>query len=57
MPRFCSAAISTTIVSPPRLRHELVLGQLGEDPLRGRLLLVDLVDGHDDRHLGGACVV
>ena len=44
-------------VAAPRLGHELVLGELAEHPLRIGVVLVDLVDGHDDRHLGGLGVV
>ena len=44
-------------VAAPRLGHELVLGELGEHALRIGVVLVDLVDGDDDRHLGGAGVV
>ena len=44
-------------VAAPRLGHEFVLGELREHPLRIGVVLVDLVDRHDDRHLGGAGVV
>ncbi len=36
---------------------QAVLGHLGAHALGLRALLVDLVDGNDDRHLGGARVV
>ena len=58
MPRFCSADISTTIVSPPHAS--------GTSPCSDELLhhtvgvgvvAVDLVDRHDDRHVGGLGVV
>ena len=58
MPSSWVADISTTIVSPPHdSGTRLVLGELGEDPLRVGVVLVDLVDGHDDRHLGRLGVV
>jgi hypothetical protein len=44
-------------VAAPRLGNEFVLGELGEHPLRIGVVLVDLVDRHHDRHLGGAGVV
>ena len=34
------------------LDHDVRLGQLGLDPIRVRVRLVDLVEGDDDRHLG-----
>src|SRR5680860_221155 len=39
------------------LGDEVVLRELGADPDRVSALLVDLVDRHDDRHLGGLDVV
>ena len=39
------------------LGHQPVLGQLAPDPLRVGALLVDLVDGYDDRHAGCLGVV
>src|ERR1039457_1712438 len=39
------------------LDEDSLLGELLLDALRVRLWLVDLVDGHDDRYLGGARVV
>ncbi len=39
------------------LGHQAVLGQLRTDLLRIRTLLVDLVDRHDDRHVGCLRVV
>ena len=44
-------------VAAPRLGHELVLGELAEHALRIGVVLVDLVDRHDDRHLGRLGVV
>ena len=44
-------------VAAPRLGDEAPLGQLGHDPLRVGVLAVDLVDGHDDRHVGRLGVV
>ena len=44
-------------VAAPRLGNQLVLGQLAEDALRVGVVLVDLVHGHDDRHLGRLGVV
>ena len=44
-------------VAAPRLGHELVLGELREHALRVGVVLVDLVDRHDDRHLGRLGVV
>ena len=44
-------------VAAPRLGHEALLGELGQHPLRVGVVLVDLVDGHDDRHLGRLGVV
>ena len=44
-------------VAAPRLGDELVLGELREHALRIGVGLVDLVDRHDDRHVGGAGVV
>ena len=40
-------------VATPVIRHEVVAGQFLLDPIGGGALLVDLVDGHHDRHLGG----
>ena len=39
-------------VAAPRLRYELVLGELAEHALWVGVVLVDLVDSNDDRHLG-----
>ncbi len=44
-------------VAAPLLDLNAVLGQLAADALDVRVRLVDLVDGHDDRHLGGARMV
>ena len=44
-------------VATPRLGHQPVLGELLEHPVGVGLLPVDLVDGHDDRHVGGLGVV
>jgi len=41
----------------PLGRLQAVLGHLGADPFGLCALLVDLVDGHDDRHFGGLGVV
>ena len=58
MPRFCSAETSTMIgVAAPRLGDEAVLGELLHDPVGVGVLAVDLVDRHDDRHLGRLGVV
>ena len=44
-------------VAAPRLGNEFVLGELREHTLRIGVVLVDLVDRHHDRHVGGAGVV
>jgi hypothetical protein len=44
-------------VAAPRLGHQLALGELAEHALRIGVVLVDLVDRHDDRHLGRPRVV
>ena len=44
-------------VAAPRLGDEFVLGELRQHALRIGVGLVDLVDRHDDRHIGGAGVV
>ena len=44
-------------VAAPVGRREALLGQLAADAVRVRALLVDLVDGDHDRHLGGLGVV
>ena len=44
-------------VAAPRLGDEAALGELGHDPLGVGVLAVDLVDGDDDRHVGGLGVV
>ena len=44
-------------VAAPLLGHQALLGQLGHHPGRIGVLAVDLVDRHDDRHLGGVGVV
>ena len=58
MPRSWVADISTTIVSPP---HDSGTSSCSaswrEHPLRVGVVLVDLVDRHDDRHLGRPGVV
>ena len=53
-----SAETSTSSVSPPHaLDDDLVLQQLGAHALRVGAGLVDLVDGHDDRHAGRLGVI
>ena len=44
-------------VATPALGHQFVLGQLGHHALRIGVVLVDLVQGHHDRHLGRLGVV
>ncbi len=44
-------------VAAPRLGHQPALGELLEHPLGVGVVPVDLVDGHDDRHLGRLGVV
>src|SRR4051812_43183986 len=44
-------------VAAPVGRRQADLGQLAADAVRARALLVDLVDGHKDRDLGGLGVV
>ena len=44
-------------VAAPLLGLQTELGELGHDPGGIGVLAVDLVDGHHDRHLGGAGVV
>ena len=58
MPRSCRAETSHHDgVARPLLGQQAVLGELGHDPGGVGVLAVDLVDGHDDRHLGGLGVV
>ena len=44
-------------VAAPLLGHQALLGQLLHDPVGVGVLAVDLVDGHDDRHVGRLGVV
>ena len=44
-------------VAAPRLWHQFVLGELGQDAAGVGVVLVDLVDGDHDRHVGGLGVV
>ena len=44
-------------VATPRLGHQFVLGELGQHSTGVGVVLVDLVDGDDDRHIGGLGVV
>ena len=58
MPSDCRAETSTVMVSPPQaLGDEPVLRQLLQHPVGVGLVAVDLVDGHDDRDVGGLGVV
>ena len=57
-PRSCERRhLDDDRVAAPRLGDEFVLGELGEHALRIGVVLVDLVDRHDDRHLGRLGVV
>ena len=44
-------------IAAPIFRQQAAVAELLLDPLRLRVALVDLVDGHDDGHLGGARVI
>ena len=58
MPRSCCADISTTIVSPPHdSGTSSCSASCDEHPLRIGVVLVDLVERHDDRHVGRLGVV
>ena len=46
--------IDENVLAAPGLGNDLVLGQLVADAFGIRVCLVDLVDGHDDRHACGA---
>ena len=57
-PRFCSADISTVIVSPPHASGTSPCSEsCVQHPLGIGVVAVDLVDGHHDRHLGRLGVV